>query len=79
MRLFEEGKEREAAEMLFANNPLSAICSIVCPHERNCYGHCVLGKKSNPVEFFKIEQVLSGRFLDEYEPPVINLLIYPDG
>lgn len=72
MRLFEEEKEREAAEMLFANNPLSAITSIVCPHERNCYGHCVLGKKSDPVEFFKIEQYLSGKYLDEYEPPAIE-------
>lgn len=72
MRLFEEGKEREAAEMLFANNPLSAVCSIVCPHERNCYGHCVLGKKSDPIEFFKIEQYLSGNFLAGYEPPIIE-------
>lgn len=72
IKLIEEGKEREAAEMLFANNPLSAICSRVCPHERNCFGHCVLGKKSDPVEFFKIEQVLSGEFLDQYEPPVIE-------
>jgi len=72
IKLIEEGKEREAAEMLFANNPLSAVCSRVCPHERNCFGHCVLGKKSDPVEFFKIEQVLSGEFLDQYEPPVIE-------
>jgi len=72
MRLFEEEKEREAAEMLFANNPLSAITSIVCPHERNCYGHCVLGKKSDPVEFFKIEQYLSAKYLDEYEPPAVE-------
>ncbi len=72
MRLFEEEKEREAAEILFANNPLSAVCSIVCPHERNCWGHCVLGKKSEPIEFFKIEQYLSGKFLEAYEscPPI---------
>jgi len=68
-RLVEEEKEREASEVLFANNPLSAVCSIVCPHERNCFGHCVLGKKSDPVEFFKIEQYLSGNFLKTYEPP----------
>jgi glutamate synthase (NADPH/NADH) small chain len=72
MRLFEEEKEREAAEILFANNPLSAVCSIVCPHERNCWGHCVLGKKSEPIEFFKIEQYLSGKFLEAYEPPAIE-------
>ncbi len=72
MKLIEEDKELEAAEMLFANNPLSAVCSIVCPHERNCCGHCVLGKKSDPVEFFKIEQFLSGKYLGEYTPPVIE-------
>ncbi len=72
IKLVEEDRLREASEMLFANNPLSAVCSIVCPHERNCYGHCVRGKKSEPVEFFKIEQLLSGKFLDDYTPPVIE-------
>ena len=72
IRLFEEEKEREAQELLFANNPLSAVCAIVCPHERNCWGHCVLGKKSEPIEFFKIEQYLSGKFLGDYNPPVIE-------
>lgn len=71
-RLVEEGKEQEAAQILFANNPLSAVCSIVCPHERNCFGHCVLGKKSEPVDFFKIEQFLSWTFLKTYEPPVME-------
>ncbi|PKN06600.1 MAG: hypothetical protein CVU70_04260, partial [Deltaproteobacteria bacterium HGW-Deltaproteobacteria-5] len=72
IKLVEEDRLQEAAEMLFANNPLSAVCSIVCPHERNCFGHCVRGKKSEPVEFFKIEQLLSGKFLDDYTPPVIE-------
>lgn len=72
IKLFEEGKEKEAAEILFTNNPLSSICSIVCPHERNCCGNCALGKKGNSIEFFKIEQYLSGDFIDNYEPPVIE-------
>ncbi|HQP24423.1 MAG TPA: FAD-dependent oxidoreductase [Smithellaceae bacterium] len=72
MKLVEEDKLQEAAEILFANNPLSAVCSIVCPHERNCYGHCVRGKKSEPVEFFKVEQFLSGKFLEDYTPPLIE-------
>jgi len=71
MRLLDEKKESEAARVLFANNPLSAVCSIVCPHERNCCGHCVRGKKSDPVEFYKIEQYLSAEFLSGYEPPGI--------
>ena len=39
MNLFLEGNEQEAGIVLFENNPLSAICSIVCPHENNCYGN----------------------------------------
>ena len=67
MNLFLEGSEKEAAATLFKNNPLSAICSIVCPHENNCYGNCVLGIKKNPITFFKIEQYLSNKYIDELE------------
>ena len=67
MNLFLEGAEKEAAATLFKNNPLSAICSIVCPHENNCYGNCVLGIKKDPVTFFKIEQYLSNKYIDELE------------
>ena len=63
MELFLNGKEQEAGEVLFANNPLSAICGIVCPHENNCYGSCVLGIKQKAVSFFEIEQYLSGKYL----------------
>lgn len=72
LKLFEAGEQQEAAQMLFNNNPLSAICSIVCPHEKNCYGHCVLNKKGRPVEFFKVEQFLSERYLNEYNPPEVT-------
>ena len=67
MNLFLEGSEKEAAETLFKNNPLSAICSIVCPHENNCYGNCVLGIKKDPITFYKIEQYLSNKYIDELE------------
>lgn len=70
--LFLESRLREAGEMLFNNNPLSAVCSIVCPHERNCAGHCVLGKKSKPVEFFRTEQYISQFYLETYTPPLIT-------
>ena len=65
MQLFLEGKEEEAGKMLFENNPLSAICSVVCPHENNCNGNCILGMKKNPVDFFKIEQYISGKYIGE--------------
>ena len=63
MELFLDGKEQEAGELLFANNPLSAICAVVCPHENNCYGNCVLGIKQKAISFFQIEQYLSGKYL----------------
>lgn len=67
MGLFLDGKEQEAGEVLFANNPLSAICSVVCPHENNCFGNCVLGIKQTPISFFKIEQYLSGNYAAAFD------------
>jgi glutamate synthase (NADPH/NADH) small chain len=69
--LFLESRLREAGELLFNNNPLSAVCSIVCPHERNCAGHCVLGKKGQPVEFYKAEQYISQFYLETFVPPPV--------
>ena len=67
MGLFLDGREQEAGEVLFENNPLSAICSVVCPHENNCYGNCVLGIKQKPIPFFEIEQYLSGKYICEFD------------
>jgi len=71
LTLFLEGKLREAGELLFNNNPLSAVTSIICPHDRNCKGHCILGKKLQPVEFYKVEQYISRFYLETYQPPTI--------
>ncbi len=70
--LFLKSRLREAGEMLFNNNPLSAVCAIVCPHERNCTGNCVLAQKGHPVEFFKMEQYVSQFYLETYTPPEIK-------
>ena len=67
MNLFLEGEDEKAGRLLFENNPLSAICSIVCPHENNCNGNCILGLKKTPVDFYKIEQYLSGKYIENFE------------
>ncbi len=54
----------EAGEMLFYNNPLSVVCSLVCPHEKQCEGHCILAKKGNPVHISDIEHYISDYSLD---------------
>ena len=63
VKLFKEGKIMEAGEILFNNNPLSAACAIVCPHEDQCKGNCIRGIKSEPVSFCEIEEYISGEYL----------------
>lgn len=53
----------EAGQMLFDNNPLSIVCSLVCDHEKQCEGHCILGRKGSPVHISSIENYISERFL----------------
>ncbi|MDE7162000.1 MAG: FAD-dependent oxidoreductase, partial [Anaeroplasmataceae bacterium] len=65
MQMFLEGKMDEAGAMLFENNPLSAVCSLICPHEKNCMGHCVLNHKGSPIKFFEVENYISSFFLDK--------------
>lgn len=61
--LFKEQKIMEAGKVLFENNPLSFICATVCDHGSQCYGHCVLGKKGTPVQFYDIEKFVSDTYL----------------
>ena len=63
INLFKENKIAEAGEALFFNNPLSIFCSIVCPHEEQCKGHCIKGIKETPVEFPLIEKEISTKYL----------------
>lgn len=62
IRLLKENKLDEAGWMLFENNPLTTVCSLICNHEKQCEGHCVLGKKGAPVHFSTIEQYVSSAY-----------------
>ena len=59
IKLLKENKLDEAGWKLFENNPLTTVCSLICNHEKQCEGHCVLGKKGVPVHFSTIEQYIS--------------------
>lgn len=65
IKLFLENDIDLAGKKLFRNNPLSVVCSLICPHEKNCMGHCILNKKSAPVKFHEIEHYISSFFLDK--------------
>ena len=71
-QLFLDGEMEKAGEMLFRNNPLSAVTAVICPHERNCAGHCVLGIKSTPVEFYRVEEYVSRFYLETITVPEIE-------
>ena len=70
IQLFKENKLMEAGEMLFQNNPMSAVCSIVCDHGSQCMGHCIQGRKGNPIQFYEIEKFISDAYLDRMDPAV---------
>jgi glutamate synthase (NADPH/NADH) small chain len=63
MALYREGKLSEAGELLFENNPLSAVTSQVCDWKQFCLGHCVLNVKQVPVRWHEIEEEISGAYL----------------
>lgn len=65
IRLLKENHLDEAGRMLFENNPLTTVCSLVCNHEKQCEGHCVLGKKGAPVHFSTIENYISTTYANK--------------
>ena len=62
IQLMLNGQLDKAGRMLFENNPLTTVCSLVCNHENQCEGHCVLGKKGAPVHFSTIENYISSTY-----------------
>ena len=64
INLFLDGNIKEAGEMLFKNNPLSIVTSLVCPHSELCEGHCIRGIKSTPIEIGRIEHYVSDYYLN---------------
>lgn len=65
IRLLKDNQLNEAGKMLFENNPLTTVCSLVCNHERQCEGHCILGRKGAPVHFSTIENYISTTYANQ--------------
>ena len=65
--LFKQKKIDEAGALLFENNPMSAVCSIVCNHSNQCEGSCVQGRRGTSIHFSSIESFVSGAYLDRAE------------
>lgn len=62
IQLLLNGHLDDAGWKLFENNPLTTVCSLVCNHEKQCEGHCILGRKGAPVHFSTIENYISSTY-----------------
>lgn len=60
------GNFGEAMNIINQRSNLPAICGRVCPHEKQCEGHCILNKKDNPVRVGKLE-----RFVADFDSEMI--------
>ena len=71
IKFVNEGKEKEAYQLINDVSPLSGICSIVCDHHSQCEGNCVRGIKDKPVNIGSIHRYVA--YLNEnYEIKVNN-------
>lgn len=59
IRAVEEGKLIEAADIIWKDSSLPAICGRVCPQETQCEGACVKGVKGEPVAIGKLERFVA--------------------
>lgn len=60
--LVKEGREKEAAEALYATNPFPELTSYLCDHARQCKGNCVRGIRGESVDFPAVEAYLAKKY-----------------
>lgn len=72
IQLLLDNRMMEAGEMLIKNNPMSLICSLVCDHEAQCEGHCVLGIKGQSVHISAIENYISDTCFERLIPKPVE-------
>ncbi len=53
------GNFGEARSLLAEKTNLPAVCGRVCPHEKQCEGHCVMNKAKKPIRIGKLEQFVA--------------------
>ncbi|MCI9607353.1 MAG: NAD(P)-dependent oxidoreductase [Muribaculaceae bacterium] len=54
-----KGNMGAAMSVINETSTLPAICGRVCPHENQCQGNCVLGKKGDPIKIGKLESFIA--------------------
>lgn len=59
-----QGDLGTAAEYIYHNSDLPAICGRICPREKQCEGNCVLNRKGQHIEIGKLERFVADMALD---------------
>ncbi len=67
--LLEQGDIDGAANIFRETSELPEMCGRLCPQERLCEGHCVVGKKAAPVAIGKLETFATERQRTHGTPP----------
>ena len=62
LALLKQGKEEEAAALLYSTNPFPELTSLLCDHARQCRGNCVRGIRGEPVDFPSVEAYLASKY-----------------
>lgn len=55
-----------AMQIIGEKSSLPAICGRVCPHEKQCEGHCILNKKEKPIRIGRLE-----RFIADFDSEMV--------
>ncbi|MBI5288280.1 MAG: NAD(P)-dependent oxidoreductase [Chloroflexi bacterium] len=66
----EHGDVLGSAEVFHGTNSMSEMCGRLCPQERLCEGHCVVGKNAKPVAIGRLEAFVADARRHESPPPV---------
>ncbi len=67
IKYLKDGDIKQGGKMVFENNPLSIVCSLVCDHQAQCEGHCILARKGQAAHISSIENYISDACLDQME------------
>lgn len=54
-----KGNLGNAMKIINDKSNLPAVCGRVCPHEKQCEGHCILGKKGQAIHVGKLERFIA--------------------
>lgn len=75
LRLIEEGKLFQAAELSHQTNSLPEICGRVCPQDRLCEGACTLNDDFGAVSIGNIEKYITDEaFRQGWRPDMSNII-----